>query len=327
MRKVLLATTALVALGGVSAASADISVSAAHEMQYKTWSDSAGASTTTNDSSITNKQTYKISASSVLDNGMSIAGYISTDGSDSFTDDGFSIAGDFGTIGFAGSEAGDAFATAADVTPDEATSATLITAATGFVMPADESVEASDISYKSPNINGFQFAIGISDTGGYDDDSSMGAQYSMTSGDATLTIKYASSEAGIATSGDNPVEATSLGLVVAYGDTTVTMAQNTKSGGTVGASSSTSGGIYDITGDAIGISHKLSDVLTLSAYTGSTEDAKDSGHEITDTGLGLAYTITPGLTLSITHNDWDIKDTAETNENGEHTTIALDLSF
>ena len=67
--------------------------------------------------------------------------------------------------------------------------------------------------------------------------------------------------------------------------------------------------------------------MTLSAYTGSTEDSKDSGHEITDTGLGLAYTITPGLKLSITHNDWDIKDTAETNENGEHTTIALDLSF
>ena len=40
MRKVLLATTALVALGGVSAASADISVSAANEFQYKSWSDS-----------------------------------------------------------------------------------------------------------------------------------------------------------------------------------------------------------------------------------------------------------------------------------------------
>ena len=317
MRKVLLATTALVALGGVSAASADISVSAAHEMQYKSWSDSAAASTTANNNSITNKQSYKISASSVLDNGMSISGYIGTDGSANFGDQGFSIAGDFGTIGFASSEAGDAFATAADVTPDEGNSSAIMTAATaGFVFPADESVEASDISYKSPDINGFQFAMGMAEAG-YDDDTSMGAQYSMTSGDATITIKYASSEAGVATSGDVPVEATSLGLVVGYGDTTVTLSQNTKSKGST----------YDFTGDAIGITHKMSDVLTLSAYTGTTEDAKDSTHEISDTGLGLAYTITPGLTLSITHNDWDIKDAVETNENGEHTTVALDLSF
>ena len=112
MRKVLFATTALVALGGVSAASADISVSAANEFQYKSWSDST--TSTVNDTSMTNKQTYKISASAVLDNGMSLSSYISTDGSDNFGDSGFSIAGDFGTIGFDGSEAGDKFATAAE---------------------------------------------------------------------------------------------------------------------------------------------------------------------------------------------------------------------
>jgi len=52
MRKVLLATTALVALGGVSAASADISMSASTEFLYRAHSDnttanSAGESTVT----------------------------------------------------------------------------------------------------------------------------------------------------------------------------------------------------------------------------------------------------------------------------------------
>jgi hypothetical protein len=318
MRKVLFATTALVALGGVSAASADISVSAANEFQYKSWSDST--TSTTNDSSMTVKHTYKISASAVLDNGMTLSSYLSTDGTDNFADDGFSIAGDFGTIGFGGSESGDAFATAADVTPDEAwsyTTATWTAAANAFVMPADESVEASTVSYLSPDINGFQFALGVTDTAGYNDTSSMGAQYKMTSGDTTVTIKYASSEKGVATSGAVPIEAQSLGLVFAYGDTTVTLAQNKKEKGTS----------YDYTGDAVGISHKMSDSLTISAYTGTTEDGQDSTHEISDTGLGLAYTITPGLTLSVTHNDWDMKDASATNENGEHTTVALDLSF
>ena len=318
MRKVLFATTALVALGGVSAASADISVSAANEFQYKSWSDST--TSTTNDSSMTVKHTYKISASAVLDNGMTLSSYLSTDGTDNFADDGFSIAGDFGTIGFGGSESGDAFATAADVTPDEAwsyTTATWTAAANAFVMPADESVEASTVSYKSPDINGFQFAMGVTDTAGYNDTSSMGAQYKMTSGDTTVTIKYASSEKGVATSGAVPIEAQSLGLVFAYGDTTVTLAQNKKEKGTT----------YDYTGDAVAISHKMSDTLTISAYTGTTEDGQDSTHEISDTGLGLAYTITPGLKLSVTHNDWDMKDASATNENGEHTTVAIDLSF
>ena len=318
MRKVLFATTALVALGGVSAASADISVSAANEFQYKSWSDST--TSTTNDSSMTVKHTYKISASAVLDNGMSLSSYLSTDGTDNFADDGFSIAGDFGTIGFGGSEAGDKFATAADVTPDEAwsyTTATWTAAANAFVMPADESVEASTISYLSPDINGFQFSMGVTDTAGYNDTSSMGAQYNMTSGDATVTIKYASSEKGVTASGDVPIEAQSLGLVFAYGDTTVTLAQNKKEKGTT----------YDYTGDSVGVTYKMSDALTISAYTGTTEDGQDSTHEISDTGLGLAYTITPGLTLSVTHNDWDMKDASATNENGEHTTVAIDLSF
>ena len=319
MRKVLLATTALVALGGVSVASADISISVSNEMKYSSWSDNT-ASTTSNNSSVTNDSTVKISASTVLDNGLSMSSYAANDATTGFDDFGFSISGDFGTIGFKGSESGDAFATAADVTADEGHSilaATMTAAANAFVMPADESVEASDVSYLSPDINGFQFAIGMADTGGYSDDSSMGAQYSMTSGDASVTVKYASSEQGVATSGNDAIEATSLGLVIGYGDATVTVSQNTKK----------KGSSYDYTGDAVGVTYAMSDVMTLQAYTGTTEDAKDSAHEISDTGLGLTYTITPGLSLSVTHNDVDLKDTDATNQNSEKTTLAINLTF
>ena len=315
MRKVLFATTALVALGGVSAASADISVSAANEMQYKSWSDST-ASTTANNNSVTNKATYKISASTVTDNGLSMSSYTSTDGSTdgSFGDMGFSIGGDFGTLGFAGSEAGDKFATATDVTPDESNTATL---PTGSFMPADENVAAADVSYLSPDINGFQFSLGM-DQGGTADATIFGAQYSMTSGDASVTVKYAASSGAKATASAVDVEATSLGLVVGYGDMTVTVADNTKKQGST----------YDYSAQSVGVSYAASDVLTLTAYTGSTEDSKDAAHEISDTGVGLAYTITPGLKLSVTHNDWDVKDgTAGAANDGSITTVALDLSF
>ena len=325
MRKVLFATTALVALGGVSAASADISVSAANEMQYKSWSDST-PSTSENNNSVTNKATYKISASTVTDNGLSMSSYISTDGSTtgSFGDMGFSIGGDFGTLGFAGSESADAFATVTDVTPDEGHTATLTT---GAQMPADEAVAAGDVSYLSPDINGFQFSFGMDQgaTSGTSDATIYGAKYSMTSGDASITLKYAASSGSKASAAATDVEATSLGLVVGYGDMTVTVADNTKKRG---SGTGSNGSVYDYSAQSVGVSYVASDVLTLSAYTGSTEDGKDTAHEITDTGVGLAYTITPGLSLSITHNDWDVKDgTTSANEDGSITTVALDLSF
>ena len=317
MRKVLFATTALVALGGVSAASADISVSAANEMQYKSWSDST-PSTTENNNSVTNKASYKISASTVTDNGLSMSSYIATDGSSdgSFNDMGFSIGGDFGTLGFSGSEAADKFATATDVTPDEGNTATL---PTGAPLPADESVAGGDVSYLSPDINGFQFSFGMDQgaTSGTSDATIYGAQYAMTSGDASITVKYAASSGQKASAAAIDEEATSMGLVVGYGDMTVTLADNTKK----------KAGTYDYSAQSIGVSYAASDVLTLTAYTGSTEDGLDAAHEITDTGIGLAYTITPGLKVSVTHNDWDVKDGATANNDGTHTTVALDLSF
>ena len=313
MRKVLLATTALVALGGVSAASADISVSMANEFKYTSWSDNTAETGGTNKTNWANTTSAKISASTVTDNGLSMTSYAAQDGSSgAFDDFGFSIAGDWGTLGFEGSDSGDAFETAADVTPDEGNS---IDTTIDYVLPADASVADSSVSYKSPNVNGFQFAFG-SLPNGNSDASSMGAQYSMTSGDATITVKYAASSGGKATTGAAEVEATSMGLVVGYGNATVTLAQNTKENGT-----------YDFTGDAVGITYKMSDSMTLSAYTGTTEDAKDSTHEVKDTGLGVAYTITPGLVLNVTHNDWSIKDTSITNEDGSHMAVALNLSF
>jgi hypothetical protein len=317
MRKVLFATTALVALGGVSAATADISVSAANEAKYKSWSSSTA--TTANNNSLSNTTAYKISASTVADNGLTMSSYILQDETTAAWDDmGFSISGDFGTLGFAGSESGDAFATATDVTPDEDMNYTAANITSmGTFKPADENVAAADVSYLSPDISGFQFAIGM-DQGGSSDATIYGAQYSMTSGDASITVKYAASSGAKASAAATDVEATSLGLVVGYGDMTITLADNTKTKGTT----------YDYSAQSVGVTYAASDVLTLSAYTGSTEDGKDSTHDVSDTGVGLAYTITPGLSLSVTYNDWDIKDTTTAyNEDGSITSVALNLSF
>ena len=315
MRKVLFATTALVALGGVSAASADISVSAANEFKYRSWSDNYAASTSANKSDFASTTSYKISASTVTDNGLSLSSYTAQDGSSgAFNDMGFTIGGDFGTLGFGASESGDAFATATDVTPDEGNSLTTAHAAL-TALPADEQVDASTVSYKSPDINGFQFAAGINDSDGAADGSSFGAQYSMTAGESTVTLKYATSDGKKATTATTATKATSVGLVIAYGDATVTMADNSKTTAT-----------EDFSAQSIGVTYAMNDSLTVSAYTGETEDGKDSAHEMSDTGFGAAYTITPGLVLNVTYNDWSLKD-GSVAQDGSHTAVALNLSF
>ena len=315
MRKVLFATTALVALGGVSAASADLSISASNEFKYTSWSDNYAASASANKSDFANTSTVNISASTVTDNGLSMSSYAEADGTDgAFDDIGFSIAGDFGTLGFGGSEAGDKFATVTDVTPDEGNSLTTAHAAL-TVLPADESVDASTVSYLSPDISGFQFAAGLNDSDGASDGASFGAQYSMTSGDATITVKYATSDGKKATTSATATEATSMGLVVAYGDMTLTMAENTKTTAS-----------EDFSAQSVGVTYAMNDSLTVSAYTGETEDGKDTAHEMTDTGFGAAYTITPGLVLNVTYNDWSLKD-GSVAQDGSKTAVALNLSF
>lgn len=326
MRKVLLATTALVAMGGVSAASADVTITGGYELKYISWSDNTTASPAiTNNSSVTDTTSVYINFSETLDNGMSMTMYTGQDGSASagFDDLGATISGDFGTIGIGGSESGDAFATATDVTADESnsisvTDTTAYDSTNDIVLPGDEQVANSTVSYLSPDISGFQFSVGMADTTKYGDTTMVGAKYAMTAGAGSITLKYAASSTGdtSSTSSDD-VDATSAGLVIAAGAATLTIAQNTVSRGTT----------TDYTANSAGVTYKVSDTLTLQAYTGATEDDKDTTYDLQDTGLGFTYTIAPGLTASVTHNSWDLKADDITAEDGDSTALAFNLSF
>ena len=71
----------------------------------------------------------------------------------------------------------------------------------------------------------------------------------------------------------------------------------------------------------------LSDTLSVQAYTGTTEKSDTAAYEVKDTGIGLTYTITPGLTISITNNDFSGKGGTAGAENGTRTVVALDATF
>jgi len=340
MRKVLLATTALIAVGTVQAASADVTISGSFEWQYNTFDKSGTdySSGTTSDNSITNEIDVNIGFSSTTDSGLSLGmGYSLIEGG-SAESVGASISGDFGSLGtgfFA--EYGDKFATAVDVTADPASPWTASATGDLYDTPGDEMVAATatGINYLSPDMNGFQFSLGVSNAGtaSHADTTAGGFQYAMAAGDASITLKYAmSSTADTAAGYGNGVDASSLGLVIGYGDATITMASNsaesdnTQSGATAGGGAS--GTAFDYQSSGVGVSYVVSDSVKVAAYTASADNDKDADYDVSENGVSLTYTIADGLSASVTHTDMDVRDNNDTaSTSGNYTVVAVNLSF
>ena len=321
MRKVLLATTALVALGGVSAASADISVTASSSFNYvttnTTGNEGAVASATVvgeaEERQINTQVDVGISASAVLDNGMSVTAMIgldeSGDGQSADGDDaGMTIGGDFGTLAFGGAASATLGAMSTDVTADEGWDIHA-----NYKDPANEFVPHMDVSYAMPSINGVAIVLGMvdGDTVGSTENDGNGAGFGITytmDGSMPVTVNYTSYSTGASGS-----DISSMGASVTAGDATVKVAVNDS-------------GTY--TGTSVGATYAVSDVLTVQAYQGSGEKSDVSAYEANMTGVGLTYTITPGLSMSITHNDFSGKgDTTAGTEEGSRTALAIDVSF
>ena len=306
MRKVLFATTALVALGGVSAASADISVTASSSFNYVTTNGGAEAA---EDRDVNTTVDAKISAASTLDNGMSVSAFIGLDEGvgDQPDDSGLTITGDFGTIAMGGAASDTLGAMSTDVTADEGWDLD-----TAYIDPANEHVPHMDVSVALPAISGLNVIVGMVDgdtvgaSEGDGDGSGFGLSYS-TSGSMPVTLSYASYSTGAANS-----EVSSIGMSVTAGDATIKAAANED-------------GNY--TGTSVGATYTVSDALSIAAYTGTGEDSSDSDYEAEMTGMGLTYTITPGLSMSITHNDFTGKGAAAGTQSGSRTALAIDVSF
>lgn len=308
MRKVLLATTALVALGGVSAASADISVTASSSFNYVTTN---GGAESAEDRDVNTQVDVGINASTVLDNGMTVSATLAFDESDSGQgadgdDAGMTIGGDFGTLAFGGIASASLGAMATDVTADEG-----MDLAADYTNPTDEHVPNMDISYAMPSVSGVSIMLGMVDgdddksTGTTSDGSGFGITYTMA-GTMPVTVNYTSYSTG-----SDASDVTSLGAKVTAGAATVVAAVNDS--GT-------------FTGTSVGATYAVSDALTIQAFTGTGEKSDDSDFESELSGVGLTYTVTPGMSVSITQNDFSGKG-GSAEQSGSRTAFAVDISF
>ena len=264
MRKVLLATTALVAVGSVTAANADISISGNYEWEYLT--NDAG-SAWSDDSSV------KITATNVADNGMTFSTiYQLGGGSDGglAVDKGYiQVDGDFGKL-----QLGDAENSAAQILSSPLGRNQDIESE-GGQGAAETRIGiggASDITWYSPNMSGFTVGISKDLTD---------ADASTTDGQTDYAIKY-----------------TMSGATVYYGateDLSSVGVSGSVAGLTIGVGSKSEEGT-SVKANDVGVSYTLANGIKIAALSANGTDA--AGAKTKRSNFGASYSIVPGVKLN-----------------------------
>jgi hypothetical protein len=227
MRKILLTTTALVALGSVSAVAADVSVSGNMRFRYNTWSDDNAQVDGENNNAMSNIMQLWVRSSDTTDNGLSIGTNTRIRRAGNIDRNWIDVDGEFGQLDLGqqwslsysqslhetwmgtvaggsymgGSDNGEAV-TARDsvaaqgnraiVTSRNAAAATNLAAMNsgGFIGGST----ANKINYHLPSIAGLNIAIGYGDAGADSDadETTMSARYAMPFASGNVTLNYAS---------------------------------------------------------------------------------------------------------------------------------------
>ena len=322
MRKLLLGTTALAAAATLTAnaALADVSISGAIEWSYNSRSSNIAASDGTTfgtDSSITIGFTNK--TDSGLDIGYTQA--IDTDGAAlGNNENSLSIGGGFGNIVLGHNDAAaDAYIIdesdliQEDTGPVQA-SATISTSSSMALGQLDN----NKIAYFLPAMGGLTAGVSHTDSGeeGSSDSTSMGAKYSLEAAGAAITLGYATSTTDNAT---QDIDSSTMGMKIVSGDISMIISQ----------------GKYEASGEdhdnmGASISYKVSDVMTIGAYTFDSENDSVVGEEYARSGAEVAYTIASGLTAVINVDDYDYKtgtNSTTVADSGTNSSLTIKASF
>ena len=197
MRKVLLASTALVALTSASAMAADVTISGSYEALYSMVDDDG---VTTDTDSLSSSNDLDFSFSQTTDSGISMS-YSTGFSSGSQDDSTLTITADMGTIRI--TNADDDAVEGLDIDVDGYTAeegrTTTPTYGGGF-----SATSGSSVSYTLPSMmDGLTVAVAMSDGTGDAKDVGYGLSYSGTSGDVSFTLAAAASSSDNGTAEDD----------------------------------------------------------------------------------------------------------------------------
>ncbi len=361
MRKILLTTTALIALGSVSAVAADVSLSGNMRFRYNSWSDDNAAVAGENNNSMTNIMQLWVQSSATTDNGLSIGTNTRFRRAGNIDRNWIDINGDFGSIDLGqqwspsysaslhenwegtiaggvymgGSNNGEEVAARdavaaqsgrAAVTTRAAADATGLAAmnTTGFV----GGTTANKVIYSMPAVGGFTAAIGFGDAGADSDgdETSTAITYTMPMMDNSLKLLYANikTDGANATSADN--EGTEIGVEYSgsFGRVYV-INQNTTTSTVAGVKTN------DQEGTTFGGTYNVNGATRVVYYRQEMDQdgTTDLGDKFSSDTVGVRYDVAGGLRIGLLHSNYDFTDAGNSaqNDNGSATRLEVRVNF
>jgi len=290
MRKILLASTALVALGSISAHAADITISGSYATGVRTDGDN-----TTDESSMFSEADVNIKFANTTDSGLTTTLNYGLDesGNTPAEDLSATLSGDFGTLTF-DSVGDDGALGGFDARADKAGEGTSSTRTTGTAIGASGGIMGTGnmaIGYTLPSVmDGLKIAVNGSDTSGAGEYFGYGVSYDM----GMFSVGYVKEAS-------NTAENTYSGLSASFGDISIGYDKSDRDNG--GAATA------DRESTTMGVSYALGDI-TLAYETGDMKDG--SGAEVvTHSQIAATYTIDTGITAVITTSEVDASTAQE----------------
>ncbi len=354
MRKILLASTALVAMTSASAMAADITISGGFELGYNSEADAADGT------AITSETDWNVKFTNTTDSGITTSLNYGFDESGGVDDQNYSISGDFGTFAVANSKDGDDSAVdALDIEADTVAENTTFVSHTSTLgsdyngewgtrlssSAKGTSASGDSLSYTLPSlVDGLTVAVSHQNETGLET-TAYGAKYSM--GPATIAAAkvkgaldpiaaktHGDGVAGNAASSHQDIEGTHMGLSVVVAGLTAEYAVN-KYELTFGATATAAGTTSEGKGTRMGLSYAMGD-LTLgyesvsAEWDGDASGVPTAGETVYDTykydAVGAAYAVAEGITAKLALTEADIQNGDDQSKMDDYSTTRVSVS-
>jgi len=324
MRKVLLTTTALVAFGGVSAASA-LDISGNYSFDYINADNGTTLSGGQNSTSFGNDAQIVFSGETTTDSGLTFGGSYKINHNAAVEDQGLYISGDFGYF-MAGDTDGVVDGLVSPILGSDiidlgaGTAAMTVLGDTTF---GDEG-DVPRVGYRSPNIGGLQLAVSMSDIGTTSkaDVTAYGAVYSMD----MFTVGYAASSIPNATGTGADIDKTVYGIGASMEGFTLAWSAGTQT--TAGASGAADTSKINTTD--LGVSYSGIENVTLWYNLVNSEEKKgtNAGDKMDSNAFGASYAIASGVSLMVEQTNSDFTDNGGSGSDTLDTTkVSLTVNF
>lgn len=335
MRKILLTTTALVALGGVSAASA-LEISGFQRFIYSSWDDTASTEFDgNNDSELVNYMRLQFNHDVTTDSGLNIGMYSRVNNIADGSYEHIGISGDFGTlsIGNYDTPGGNMYSSLLydgkfvddiDQTFLNGQGGTNTLSGSAAAALMDEAATYA-VAYTLPSINGFtvQVAQGDSGTTTQADAQEIGISYSQDLGDVGMTAHFVSAESDDTTGAANDEQDNQeFGVVLTSG--AFKFRGTTSNNETVGIDGVTD---TDLESNEYSIEYNVDAGWDVALISFSSKDEMDTTNSsnVEQTIFATRYTLAPGVLAYASYADFDYE--GATANAGSQTNIGLRVNF